>query len=283
MPEHLPILSLVIVAVVGLFAGILGGMLGVGGSVIMIPGLVLIFGQSDTPGMGQHLYQAAAMLANVAVSIPAALRHHRAGAMRPAVLKWMLPGALVAVVVGVAVSNLPIFAGSERGVWLGRILAVFLLYVVYINALKVFTRDQAGGADAAEELGPEVVTPGRSASVGGLMGAIAGLLGIGGGAVAVPLQQTILRLRLRSCIANSSAIICISALLGGVYKVSTLHQHGYDWRIGLFVAAALAPTAWTGGRLGASLTHALPIRQVRIAFILLMLVASWKMASLPWP
>ena len=97
------------------------------------------------------------------------------------------------------------------------------------------------------------------------------------------LQQTILRLPLRSCIANSSAIICISALLGGIYKVGTLSQHGYDWRTGLLVAAALAPTAWIGGRLGASLTHSLPIRQVRIAFILLMIVASWKMAALPWP
>jgi uncharacterized membrane protein YfcA len=205
MPEHLSILSLVIVAIVGLFAGVLGGMLGVGGSVIMIPGLVLLFGQNDTPGMGQHLYQAAAMLANVAVSIPATLRHHRAGTMRPAVLKWMMPGALVAVFIGVAVSNLPIFAGGDRGVWLGRILAVFLLYVVYVNLLKIIQPNQANGPQDGEELGPERVTPARSAGVGGLMGGIAGLLGIGGGAIAVPLQQTVLRLPLRSCSGASTS------------------------------------------------------------------------------
>src|SRR5690606_25680314 len=80
----------------GLFAGVFGGMLGVGGSVIMIPGLTFAFGTN------QHLYQAAAMVANVAVAVPSALRHRRQGAIVPQVMRWMLPAAIVAVLAGVA-------------------------------------------------------------------------------------------------------------------------------------------------------------------------------------
>ena len=68
------------IGLIGLVAGVLGGMLGVGGSVIIIPGMTIVLGYD------QHLYQAAAMVANVAVSIPATMRHYKAGAVMAPVL-----------------------------------------------------------------------------------------------------------------------------------------------------------------------------------------------------
>lgn len=258
------------VVVLGLIAGVLGGLLGVGGSIIMIPGLTLLLARH------QHLYQAAAMIANVAVSVPAANRHWRAGAMTPRVLAWTMPAALVFVLVGVWVSNLPVFEGADGGVWLGRVLAVFLVYVIAVNARKMLvTQPVDDGTNV-------LIRPTRASLVGVVMGTVAGLLGVGGGAVAVPLQQVLLKLPLRSCIANSSAIICGSAALGAIYKNATLGGHGYAWRHSLVLALILAPTCVLGGHLGAALTHQLPIRQVRLAFVLLMIVAAVKMAAIPW-
>jgi uncharacterized protein len=264
------------VAMLGLIAGSLGGMLGVGGSVVMIPGLVMFYGQAmpDTPHMNQHIYQAAAMIANVAVSVPAALRHHRAGATNPAVIRWMLPAALVFVLVGVWLSNL--FDGRDGAIWLGRVLAVMLVYVIYANFRRLF-RPSMTKEDVEKH---SRITPGRSGSVGGFMGLNAGLMGVGGGAIAVPMQQLLLKIPLRNCIANSSAVICISAAIGAVYKNLTLYEHGYDWRISVTLALLLAPTCWVGGHLGAQLTHILPSKVVRVAFIGLMIVAAWKMAAI---
>lgn len=278
--------QLVWIATLGLGAGTLGGMLGVGGSTVIIPGLVILLGRSD--GYEQHLYQAAAMIANVAVSVPAALRHRRSGAMTPTALVWMLPAALVCVMLGVWLSNLSVFAGSDGGVWLGRVLALFLVYVVFANLNKLLRSPALppNGQDQREN--PDGATPGRGLTVGAVMGTIAGLLGIGGGAVAVPLQQTLMRLPLRRCIANSSAVICVSAAVGAVYKNLSLADQpvpdGSDpltWTAGLTLGLILAPTAWAGGRLGASLTHRLPLRAIRWAFVGLMVVAAWKMAALP--
>jgi uncharacterized membrane protein YfcA len=263
---------LIAVAVpLGLVAGVFGGMLGVGGSVIMIPGLTLFRGEN------QHLYQAAAMIANIAVAVPAAMRHHRQQAIVPQVLRWMLPAAIVAVLAGVAISNLPVFAGAERGRWLGRILAVFLLWEVVMNVRKLAARRDLEPMEHAR------ITRPRSAGVGAAMGLIGGLLGIGGGAMAVPLQQWFLRLPLRNAIANSAAVMVFSAALGAGFKNATLPTHGQPWHAGLILAACLAPTCALGGRIGASLTHRLPIRHVRMAFIALMLLAAWRMLALPWP
>jgi len=278
--------ELLAIAGLGLAAGTLGGMLGVGGSVLMIPGLVFILGRPT--GVEQHLYQAAAMIANVAVSVPAALRHRRAGAMTPAALRWMLPAALGCVVLGVWLSNLPVFAGQDGGTWLGRLLAVFLVYVIVVNVQKLRqpSASPSTGPSNTEDLSG--ATPQRGLTVGAVMGTLAGLLGIGGGAVAVPLQQTLMRLPLRRCIANSSAVICVSAAVGAIYKNATLARwpvpdgaEPITWGQGITLALLLAPTAWAGGRLGASLTHRLPLRAIRGAFVALMVVAAWKMADLP--
>ena len=164
MLDAYPLIELLQVAVLGLVAGTLGGMLGVGGSTLMLPGLVFILGRPT--GTEQHLYQASAMIANVAVSVPAALRHRKAGAMTPAALRWMMPAALVCVVIGVALSNLPIFAGQDGGVWLGRLLAVFLVYGAFAAAARRWI------------LGSEVVMRWLSRSFAAIFAALAGRLAL---------------------------------------------------------------------------------------------------------
>lgn len=272
-PDLLTWIDVPVIVFIGLIAGVLGGMLGVGGSIIMIPALTILLGRH------QQLYQASAMIINVVVAVPAALRHRKAGAVMPDVLKWMLPAALVFVLVGVWLSNLSVFNGPEGGIWLGRILAAFLVYVIVLNVIRIIKPTKGG-----ETLDPDRrQNPVAAGSVGGIMGAIAGLLGIGGGAIAVPLQQVMLKLPLRNCIANSTVVICVSAGLGAIYKNLTIHEHypqGGALQTSLLIAAILAPTAFVGGRLGASLTHRLPTRQVRIVFVILMIVAAWKMAAI---
>ena len=87
--------ELLILVVLGLAAGALGGMLGVGGSIVMIPVLTLVMGRN------QHLSQATAMIVNVFVAAPALFRHHRANAVRWDVMVRMLPFGFVFIIVGV--------------------------------------------------------------------------------------------------------------------------------------------------------------------------------------
>jgi len=254
------------IAGVGLAAGALGGLLGIGGSVVMIPMLAIILGSSNPES--QHLYQAAAMAANVAVSAPAAYEHIRRGALHLRLFRYILIAGMIAIVAGVFASD------QMSGVVLRQLFAVFLLYVAISTVLKVVRKTPEYRSDQ------ERVTPARGYTIGGITGFAAGLLGIGGGIATVPLIQTLCRLPLKRCIAVSAATMVLTASVGAAIKLSTLGQHGFTAKQGLAIAIMLTPTAVLGGFLGARLTHRLPLVAVRVVFAVLLLLAAWRMASM---
>jgi uncharacterized membrane protein YfcA len=263
--------DLLILVALGLFAGLFGGLLGVGGSIVMIPVLTLVLGRN------QHLSQAAAMIVNVFVAIPAMIRHQRARAVRWDVMARMVPFGLVLIIVGVETSNV------VRAGMLEKLFGLFLAYVVAFNVHRLF-REERSGTDAERPRAGWV----RVGIVGGLMGLLAGLLGIGGGLIAVPLLQRVCRLPLRQSIATSSAAMCLTSIFGAIRKNATLSELtdaagaslGLDVRQSLLIAACLIPTAMIGSLIGAGLVHSLALRWVRVAFILLMGYASLKMLGI---
>jgi uncharacterized membrane protein YfcA len=112
-----------------------------------------------------------------------------------------------------------------------------------------------------------------------LTGLSAGLLGIGGGTVCTPMQQLTLKMPLKRAISNSSALIASMALVGAFYKNITLAKHGIAVVESLKIAVIVIPTAMVGSFVGSRLMHRLPKNVVRIAFIGLLIVASYKMLT----
>jgi uncharacterized membrane protein YfcA len=103
---------------------------------------------------------------------------------------------------------------------------------------------------------------------------VGGLLGLGGGVLLVPMLQMLCRVPLRNSIATSSAVICMTAVIGAGSKMASLNALGQSPRHALVLALLMAPTAVLGGHVGAHLTHALPIRVVRaLITVLLMFMA----------
>ena len=94
-----------ILAAIGLVMGFFGGLLGLGGSIIMIPALVFAFGEN------QHLYQGAAMICNFFVGGAAALVHRSENMLMVDVLKWLVPSAAVGKLVGAMISNSEVLPG----------------------------------------------------------------------------------------------------------------------------------------------------------------------------
>lgn len=106
---------------------------------------------------------------------------------------------------------------------------------------------------------------------GGAIGAANGLLGGGGGMIAVPLLRKTASLpALRAHATAIAVILPASALSGAVYLAKGLVP------LSVFLPAALGVAA--GGFLGAKLLGILPVRIVEIAFAFLMLAAGLRMA-----
>jgi uncharacterized protein len=260
------IIDIAVLAGVGFGAGVLGGLLGLGGSIIMIPAMTLLFAGGALDN--QHLFQASAMIANVVISIPGALRHRKAGTVPHDVVRWFMPAMVVFMIVGVMLSNM---LGTTQ---LRAIFAIFLVYVGLATMWKVVRRHPDHQEDASR------TSPQRAVAVGAITGTTGGLLGIGGGVLAVPLLQMLCRIPLRRAIAASATVMVVSSVVGASLKTATLGPHGASWTSALLIAACMAPTAMLGGNIGAGLTHRAPIQTIRVVFGITVLVMASRMAGL---
>lgn len=273
MDVHFSLTILAFLVCVGLTAGFCGGLLGLGGSVVIIPALVMWFG-----GKGQHLFQATAMMVNFTVVAPAVIRHISARAYDTSMLKGMIPAALCGIIIGVNLSELSVFRGSGQG-RLQIIFATFLVYVFCQNLLWLVRgkpeRTPSTDRSKRRSLAGALL-------VGGPSGIFSGLLGTGGGLFMVPSQQVFLKLPMRMSIANSATTIMFSSVVGALYKAHSLSHHGTSWTDALMMAGMLAPTAMIGSWIGASKTHHLPVKTVRIAFALLLAFSIYRLYTIGW-
>jgi len=253
---------------IGLAAGLLGGMLGIGGSLVMIPLLTVFLGKNH------HISQAVAMIVNLFVAAPALISHDRAKAVQWQLVGRLLPAGTTFILLGVMASNL---ITAER---LEAIFGVFLLYVILTNVVQLKQHSDDTPVHH-QRRGWAVIS-----AVAAITGFMSGLLGIGGGLVAVPLLQRICRLPLRQSIATTAAMMCVTATVGAVLKNATLPSHVDEFGLPLSInqclmlAAYLAPTAVIGGLFGARLTHTLPLPVVRLVFIVLMLWSASDMLGI---
>lgn len=254
-----------IVALIGLAAGLLGGLAGIGGSLVMLPGLAFLLGY-DVPAH-HHVYMAAAMTVNIAVAIPSTIRHNRANVVRLDAAKVLLPAMGIAILLGVLLSN------QDDGKRLRVLLAGFIAAYCIMNLVKLILKhpEPAGHNERTNLL--------RLLTIGSLTGFVAGLLGIGGGVMMVPMLQFFCRIPLRQAIGTSSAVMCLTAVVGATLKLLTLSQHDQSATYALVLALIMSPLAILGAWTGARLTHSLPLPVVRGTISVLLLAAAAKLAG----
>lgn len=256
-----------VIGLIGLTAGLLGGLAGIGGSLIMLPALALLL-HDPQPSSAQHLYMAAAMCVNFLVAAPATARHHRAGVLRPDLVRALVPAMVVAIVLGVLLSN------QIEGLRLRQALAAFIAAYSALNLLNLVWPIALRASQA--EHAPAT----RLSLIGLVTGTVAGLLGIGGGVVLVPALQVVCRLQIRLAIAASSAAMCFSSLIGAAVKLGTLGQHGRSVAAAAILVVLMGPLAVAGALVGATLVHRLPVRVIRAVVSVALLAAAARLAGL---
>ena len=257
---------------IGLAAGVLGGALGVGGGLVMIPAMLLALGETRFGSGSLHLYKLSALAAAIVLSIFAARQHIRARVVVMPIVRSITLGAIFGVVAGAALGSR---FSQENTHILRRVFGGFMLLVVasYIWRLRLGDRARSvASCPCARRWRPYALF------VGAPSGLISGLLGVGGGVWAVPAMHYGLGLRLSSAIGNSSTMIV------GVATAAAVVQSVFVYRMpdlfvtdGWVLAALLAPGALVGGQLGGRLTHHLPASTLRHAFHALLAVTGLKL------
>ena len=260
----------VVLVIVGFITGLFGGLLGIGGSVIVVPGMFFILGSSsEDAGDRLHQYIATAMIVTGSMAIPASIGHFLKRAVKFKVWIYLMPMAVIGVLLGCKLSWL---LRGDSTKYLRWTLIVFLGYVVLHNLKLIVCKESLGD----NKVGREVEQKWLKLVIGLGTGLLSGLLGIGGGSLAVPAQQIFLGIPLRNAIATSSATMAVIAWVGAATKNIQLGDNNVTGHIFLWVLC-LAPMAMVGGYIGSQLTHILSDKVVRSSFVLLLMVGIIKL------
>jgi uncharacterized membrane protein YfcA len=211
----------------------------------MVPVLYLIYAPSGASPSAQTLVAHATSLgvAFVAASI-GTWRYARAHAISwKHAATYGIPGLVSAFITA------RILTGAEDVHWARAVFAVFLL----ITAVDMWRRSRAG-EPAPDDRPPHSLV--WLALIGIVGGAMAALLGIGGGLIAVPVLLYVGRLPIKSIAPTTLAGVCLTTLSGGISYLTAGHAPAISpYMVGYMDLQMAIPLA-----LGATLTVPLGVR-----------------------
>lgn len=252
----------------GLVAGVLAGLLGVGGGIIMVPILYFVFGALDSvdPSVRMHMAVGTSLAAMVPTSIRSALAHHRKGSVDIALFRRWLPGLLAGVLAGV------VFAAWAEG---RALMAVFAAFAMAVALHMLFGRPEWRLAETL---------PGVRAQHGMAMAisSVSVMMGIGGGTFTVP-TLTLFGYPIHRAVGTAAAVGVLIAIPGAVGFI--LGGLGVAGRppgslgyASLAGAAVLIPATVVSAPRGAALAHRLHPLWLRRAFALFLGATGLRMA-----
>ncbi len=267
MLDLLPVL-----VIVGAVVGFVAALLGVGGGFIMVPVMYWVLtGSGVTEDIALRTAFGTSLLVIVPTVLSSTWRHHKNGAV-----VWR-----VAFILG-GCGAIGALGGSTLAAYLPvEALKIGFGGFIIVIAARMLVGIRTEGVIADWTLSPRTLP---LVALGLVMGVIAGLTGLGGGALMVPALVLLFRFPMLRAVATSSAAIIFTAP-GGIigYIVHGLGVPGrLPYSIGyvnLAVFLALVVLSIPMAQVGARTAHAIDGRKLRLLFVVLMIYVGLRMAG----
>lgn len=251
----------------GCVSGFLAGLLGVGGGIVVVPVLYLLFpllGVDEAVRM--HLAVGTSLAAIVPTAFTSARAHHRKGGLDADLLRAVAPAILIGVLIGTLIG------GRASG---NTLIFIFAMIAIIVAIYMAFKRDSWVLAPA---MPPTLAV---RAPLGLFIGGFSVLMGIGGGTLSVPIFSAF-NVPIRRAVGTASAIGLIIGIPGAIgFAWSGLGNPalppfslGYVSLIGL---ALIVPATLVTAPLGVRTAHYLDPVLLRRAFALFLLITSLRM------
>ena len=261
--------SAALLLVIGAFAGVLAGLLGVGGGIILVPAFFYTFSALgyDSPQLMQ-MCLATSLATIIVTSIRSVMAHHKKGAVEWQILRQWAPGIVVGAIVGVLV------ASSLRS---QALQAIFGGLAILVGLYMSFGKSQW-------RLGTQMPTGPFRWSVSPMVGFLSVLMGIGGGSFGVPVM-TLFGVPIHRAVATAAGfgvIIAVPSVIGFLFvdiEVAPPFSIGAVnfAAFGLIVAMTLITAPW-----GAALAHRMdpkPLKRVFGVFLILVALNMLRKAA----
>ncbi|MFA5984726.1 MAG: sulfite exporter TauE/SafE family protein [Methylococcaceae bacterium] len=249
----------------GMVSGVLAGLFGIGGGLVIVPVLLLLFTYQGFSLDHVMVMAVATSLATIMLTALASIwAHHRLGSMLWQKVLALLPGILL---------------GSILGAYLGHFLSsdvlriIFIVFLLYVGLKMALQLEPKAGRLRESKL--------QDAAVAILIGVVSALIGIGGGTMTVPYLVRS-QYSMRHAVAVSCACglpIAIGATLS--YVVLGWRQPELpEWSLGYVYLPAFLAIGFSSlftAPLGAKLAHRLPAKKLKKYFSVLLFLMAAKM------
>jgi uncharacterized membrane protein YfcA len=246
--------TLLIYLGIGSIAGVMAGLLGVGGGLLIVPALIMAFSVQGVADSVLAQLAVGTSLATIVITSLASVRaHQRHGAVRWREVALLTPGIILGAWVGAAV------AAHLPSATLRTLFGIFALLVALQMGLgfKPAPHQQLPGA-----LGMSLA--------GAIIGLVSSIVGIGGGSMTVPFL-TWCHVTVREAVAISAACGLPIALAGAAGFVAAGWSHAelpaYSSGFVYWPAfAGIVTTSMLFAGVGAKLAHTLPTTTLKRLF-----------------
>ncbi len=194
-----PALSVWKLALAGLAAGLLGGTMGVGGGIIMVPLLVFL-------GLNRHNAHATSLAAIVLISATGAVSYLDSGASVPELGVTIGIGGIVGSVVGTSLMHR----------FSAKTLTIVFGLVILVAGIRMVSGASPLSAASGFDVGLSLAI---AVAIGAVAGLFAGIAGIGGGIVIIPSSVLLLGLSQHEAQGTSLVAIIFTSISGSLVNL----------------------------------------------------------------
>ena len=270
-----PLDLVVLLFLISIAAGVLGSLIGLGGGVVVVPVLTLLFHVDIRLAIGASIVSVIATSSGAAAAyVRERMTNLRAGmfleiatvtgALTGAYLTTVLPARVLFIVFGVVLAYSALATFQKRHA--DRPLSVSTDRIA--NAMKLHGSyfDEAQGREVAYK----VVGTKPGLALMYVAGLVSALLGIGSGALKVPAMDLAMHLPMKVSTATSNFMIGVTAAASaGVYFARG--------QIDPIIAAPVAAGVLGGAMLGARVLGKMQSKTIRLVFVIVLIVIAAEM------
>jgi uncharacterized protein len=247
------LLQLLLLGLMGIAGGTLSGLVGVGGGIVFVPALIYVAGWQIKDAV------AASLVIIIFSSIAGTIRN----AKSEDPVDWRVAALL----------SLAVAPASLIGVAISRVSSDTVVEVAFATILLALAYPTARGRRELDE-SKKIPLP-MVFAAGIFIGALSGLVGVGGGVVMVPLMVLGLGIATKRAVSTSLAVIMFTGLVGAAGYIVT----GFSGTQDLLSLPPLIVGSMIGAPLGVQIRELLPERAVRGAFAAFMVVVALRLLS----
>ncbi|GAB3757392.1 sulfite exporter TauE/SafE family protein [Microlunatus parietis] len=237
---------------VAVLLGLIGIAGGIGITAVGPGGVLPTIGLFALTDLSPSAVAGTAIVTHVATGLVGTAAYHRSGQLqRPATRRtagWLAGAALLGTPAGIMINS----ALSPR--WFGVVLAVLIIAAAVLVLVRQLRRNPFGVRHPPVPL---------VAAIGLLVGVAAGVIGIGGPMLTVPLLVA----AGTDILEALAAAQVQSVIISGVGTIGYLAQGAVDWRL----AGIVGIPELIGVLIGWRIAHALPTKVLRYALVIMML------------